>query len=130
MASPHALHQHIGTCGERPALTRGKEVDGLPRNGRHFREDLSKGLVDAPQKFPQLRADVVLRRANPEREYSLRRELLRCLLVELARIEAIELRCLGVGEIDDDDIERGLGRLQKQPAIEPVDLDARIRASH
>jgi len=48
----------------------GEEVDCFAWDGDNVREDFSQGVVNAAQKFRQVGADVILRRAQLQGEQS------------------------------------------------------------
>ena len=86
-----------------------------------MREDLPKRKADTASERRQLRADIVLRGGEADRDHSARPELPARLPEEFQRVETVELRGLRIGQIDDDDVEGFPRALQKKPAIDAVD---------
>ena len=79
-----------------------------------LREHRAQRLPDGTKQRRQFRADVVLRRREPEGEDAAGPELRGRLAEEFQRVKAIDLRRLRFRQVDDDDVERVLGRLRKR----------------
>jgi len=64
MAGLQSCYQRLGIVSQHIGPLRGKEMDGLTGDCDDVGEDLLQSVVNAPQKFGTLWADVLLRRTQ------------------------------------------------------------------
>ena len=118
---PRILRENIGLRG-------GKEMDRLTGDDGDVREDSFERVVNATQELREFGADGVFRGTKLQGKQTTRREVFARGAKELGRVEAIQLRCLRVGHIQNDHVECVANRLQEKAAIRVVDVYSRVRA--
>jgi len=124
-------HQRLGIVRQNIGSRSGEEVDGFAGDSDNVRENFPQGVMNAAQEFPEVGADVILRRAQLQGEQSAGREVIASGTKELGRVEPVQLRGLRIGHVKNDYVECAARRLErvlkKVSAIGVVHVHARIR---
>ncbi len=110
-------NQQLRIVGQDIGPQGAKEMDGLAGNFQHIGKDFAQGAMNAAQKLGALRADVILGRAQLQREQSSRRQMFAGGAKELGGVEAVQLRGLRVGQVENDRVKLVASRFEIEPAI-------------
>jgi len=101
-------------------------VDGLAGNFVHIGKDFAQRALNAAKKLGAFRADVILRRAQLQGEQSSRRQMFAGGAKELGSVEAVQLRGLRVGQIENDHVKLVARGLEIKAAVGVMEMNARI----
>ena len=126
MTIEQALHQQLRVAGEHAGLRGSEEVNGFAGDCRLIGEDCAERAADGAQKLGEIGTDGFFRRAQLDGQQPAGREMRARHAEELLRIEAVQLRGLRIGYIDDDDVESFTGFGQVSSAIEKMQVHAQI----
>jgi len=117
----------LGIVGQNIGAQRAKKMDGLARNRKDIRKEFAQGAMNASQKVSALRADVILRCAQLQREQSSHGQMFAGGPKELGSVEAVQLRGLRVGQIENDRVKLVASRSEIEPAVGVMNMHSIIR---
>ena len=126
MALAQACNQQLRITRKHAGLSGAEEVNSLAGHRGLIRKYFAERAADGAQKLGQIRTDSFFGRAQLRGKQPIGREVRARLAEELHRVEAVQLRCLRIGHVDHDHIEFFFGFGEESPAIEKMQMHARV----
>ena len=126
MALAQARNENLRIAGEHAGLGGGEEVNGFAGDRGLIWENFAERAADGAQKLGQIGADGLFRRAQLEGEQAAGREMCARQAEKLHGVEAVQLRGLRIGHVDEDGVESFFGFGQESSAIEKMQMHARV----
>ncbi len=113
-------------AGEDVGFGGGEEVNGVAGDGDYVGEDLVKGEMDAAEEFGEVGVDCLFGGAEFEGQKAAGGEVGAGGAEELDCVEAVQLRGLRVGDVEEDGVECVGGGFEVVTAVREMDVDARV----